>query len=78
MTVPRSVVNVTARVFHMENAIIAGRSVREAGMCCDRHNIYLIGGKPDDLAASRFDVCLGLWTALPEMIRPRRCAGKRE
>ncbi|KAL9957686.1 hypothetical protein ACROYT_G034611 [Oculina patagonica] len=52
-----------------------GRSVREAGVCSDKHNIYVFGGKPDDLAAHKFDVRLGLWSTLPEMIRPRRCTG---
>ena len=54
---------------------ISGRSVREAGVCSDKHNIYVFGGKPDDLAAHKFDVCLGKWNSLPEMIRPRRCCG---
>ena len=45
-------------------------------MCSYRHDIYVFGGKPDDLAAHKFDVYLGLWSALPEMIRPRRCTGK--
>ena len=54
---------------------ISGRSIREAGVCSDRQNIYVLGGKPDDLAAHKFDVCLGIWVSLPEMIRPRRCTG---
>ena len=55
--------------------IISGRNVRESGVCSDRHNIYVFGGKPDDLSAHKFDVCQGVWESLPEMIRPRRCTG---
>lgn len=54
---------------------ISGCPVREAGVCSDKHNIYVFGGKPDDCAAHKFDVCLGIWVSLPEMIRPRRCIG---
>ena len=54
---------------------ISGRSVREAGVCSDKHNIYVLGGKPDDLAAQKFDVRYGIWYSMPEMIRPRRCTG---
>ena len=68
---------VTPSLLKIRMSIIAGRSVREAGVCSDRHSIFVIGGKPDDMTAYRFDVSVGLWTTLPEMTRPRRCAGKR-
>ena len=57
--------------------LFAGRSVREAGICSKRSNIYVTGGKPDDMAAHVFDVRFGQWSSLPEMIRPRRCHGNR-
>lgn len=66
----------TPSLLQIRMSVIAGRSVREAGVCSDRHSIFVVGGKPDDMAAYRFDVSVGLWTTLPEMTRPRRCAGK--
>lgn len=44
-------------------------------MCSDRNNIYVFGGKPDDMSAHKFDVCHGIWSSLPEMNRRRRCTG---